>query len=434
MCSCPFLLLSTSTLALHRWPYPNDVHNALRSGGVNIYSLRAARPDIASQAWRSPQASEVEARLFFLTQALGKTVDDLVDHPQYLWSRFERHVLPRALYAHTLGALPSLTLRELLGTPDLRDRPSPVAAWPAVCGVTANRTDYEACFWAVQRLAEAGGGDESLLSRSVEAGLDTIRAEISWSPTLAHSSHRPLRQRTATNVAMRAPMVEELAMKVCPLCERPIPPELESRHHLVPKLKGGKMEPDNIVVLHRPCHDKVHAVFTEAQLARSYASVEALLTAPEIATFVHWIRKRPIGFADGTTSLRRRRQRGKLRMMARDGLDAESDSVGAGIYGGRVQRDANGEIVIGQQYEQVRCGVVRPRCGTPAVWYACGVVRLRCGTPAVWYARGVVPAVWYARGYARRERRVVAVARRLPCVTWRVVAVARRLPCVTCAV
>lgn len=34
-----------------------------------------------------------------------------------------------------------------------------------------------------------------------------------------------------------------------------------------------------------------------------------------------------------------------------DGFDPYSDSVGAGIYGGSVKRDANGNIVIGQQYQ-----------------------------------------------------------------------------------
>ena len=35
-----------------------------------------------------------------------------------------------------------------------------------------------------------------------------------------------------------------------------------------------------------------------------------------------------------------------------EGLDAEADAVGPGIYGGRVVRDADGAVVIGQQYEE----------------------------------------------------------------------------------
>ena len=50
---------------------------------------------------------------------------------------------------------------------------------------------------------------------------------------------------------------------------------------------------------------------------------------------------------------------GRLRQFSRhvglhaEGLDAESDSVGPGIYGGRVERDAaTGEIIIGKQFEE----------------------------------------------------------------------------------
>ena len=35
----------------------------------------------------------------------------------------------------------------------------------------------------------------------------------------------------------------------------------------------------------------------------------------------------------------------------KEGFDPYSDSVGPGIYGGRVKRDENGEIVIGKQYQ-----------------------------------------------------------------------------------
>lgn len=35
----------------------------------------------------------------------------------------------------------------------------------------------------------------------------------------------------------------------------------------------------------------------------------------------------------------------------RDGFDPYADSVGPGIYGGNVVRDAKGEIVIGEQYQ-----------------------------------------------------------------------------------
>ena len=81
----------------------------------------------------------------------------------------------------------------------------------------------------------------------------------------------------------------------CPLCDRPIPPDVrQSRHHLTPKLKGGKGGPT--VLLHQICHNEIHATFTEAELAREFHTIEALRAHPRIARFVAWVAKRPPGF------------------------------------------------------------------------------------------------------------------------------------------
>ena len=45
-------------------------------------------------------------------------------------------------------------------------------------------------------------------------------------------------------------------------------------------------------------------------------------------------------------------RRGQMTLMMTEGLEAESDSVGPGIYGGRVSRDERGEIIIGRQFEE----------------------------------------------------------------------------------
>ncbi len=91
---------------------------------------------------------------------------------------------------------------------------------------------------------------------------------------------------------------------VCPLCDRPIPPDVRSsRHHLVPKLKGGKGGP--VVLLHDICHRRIHATLSEADLARSFHSVDALRAHPEIARFIAWVRRRPPGFHARTAGGRR---------------------------------------------------------------------------------------------------------------------------------
>lgn len=92
----------------------------------------------------------------------------------------------------------------------------------------------------------------------------------------------------------------------CPLCGREIPPAFESRHHLIPKLKGGKHGP--IVVLHEICHGKIHSVFTEAELARDYHSIELLLAHPEMAKFVRWVSKRPPSYRSSNRGNHRRRR------------------------------------------------------------------------------------------------------------------------------
>ena len=68
---------------------------------------------------------------------------------------------------------------------------------------------------------------------------------------------------------------------ICPLCRRPIPQGAPaSRHHLRPRLKGGKG--GETVLLHHLCHREIHAALTEAELARDYATVEALRAHPRL--------------------------------------------------------------------------------------------------------------------------------------------------------
>jgi len=98
------------------------------------------------------------------------------------------------------------------------------------------------------------------------------------------------RRRAATLAQAQAPTFEQ--SKVCALCDRPIPPALRDAHHLIPKSRGGVITVD----MHRACHKQIHALFTETQLARNYASLQALRAHAELVRFINWVRDKPSEF------------------------------------------------------------------------------------------------------------------------------------------
>ena len=91
----------------------------------------------------------------------------------------------------------------------------------------------------------------------------------------------------------------------CPLCNRSLPDNIATKHHLVPKLKGGLN--GHTEMMHKICHSKIHSVFTEGELAKEYNTVDKLLDNEEIAKFVGWVRKQPDSFDDGNKMHRRKR-------------------------------------------------------------------------------------------------------------------------------
>ncbi|AEG93150.1 HNH endonuclease [Ramlibacter tataouinensis] len=108
------------------------------------------------------------------------------------------------------------------------------------------------------------------------------------------------RQRDTTLDALPPVAVGDPA---CPLCGRPIPPAQRDAHHLLPRSHGGR----HTEVLHRICHRQVHALLSEAELARDYHSIEALRSHPEVARFIAWVRTKPPGFMERTRKSARRR-------------------------------------------------------------------------------------------------------------------------------
>ena len=93
----------------------------------------------------------------------------------------------------------------------------------------------------------------------------------------------------------------------CPLCKRPlVAGRSVDEHHLVPKSQGGKTQA-NTAQIHRVCHRKIHATFSERELAKDYNTWHALQAHPEIAAFVVWLANKPPTFYDNSRKPARRR-------------------------------------------------------------------------------------------------------------------------------
>lgn len=79
-------------------------------------------------------------------------------------------------------------------------------------------------------------------------------------------------------------------MPTCALCRRSFPPvddpQAFQQHHLRPERRAESA----VVTLCRPCHDQVHALFTNEELRDSYDTVAALRDADRLQGYLSWIR------------------------------------------------------------------------------------------------------------------------------------------------
>jgi len=79
----------------------------------------------------------------------------------------------------------------------------------------------------------------------------------------------------------------------CELCERD---ECRLyRHHLVPQSRKHHEEEEygTLAKLCRDCHRKIHATWDNKTIARQLPTIDKLRAAPELQSYLAWIRKRP---------------------------------------------------------------------------------------------------------------------------------------------
>jgi hypothetical protein len=101
----------------------------------------------------------------------------------------------------------------------------------------------------------------------------------------------------------------------CELCGRAV--GQLTKHHLIPRMRHrhrhtraayGRTElGTRLLWVCRPCHDHIHAVLSEKELAAAYNTRMALLAHPEIRRFVDWIRRRPVSLKPRSRAMKRRR-------------------------------------------------------------------------------------------------------------------------------
>lgn len=91
----------------------------------------------------------------------------------------------------------------------------------------------------------------------------------------------------------------------CGLCNRELGEVLVEEHHLIPKMKKGKeTEP-----IHRICHRKIHATFTEKELDIYYHTFERLREHEAMQKFIKWVSKKPSEYYSGSNETTQRRKK-----------------------------------------------------------------------------------------------------------------------------
>lgn len=88
------------------------------------------------------------------------------------------------------------------------------------------------------------------------------------------------------------PAAAPVVAAACPLCGRPLGGVNIDRHHLIPKSLKGREQ----FAIHKICHRKIHATFSERELLHAYHTWDALQGHDEMRAFIAWVAKRPPEF------------------------------------------------------------------------------------------------------------------------------------------
>lgn len=91
---------------------------------------------------------------------------------------------------------------------------------------------------------------------------------------------------------------------LCPICDREMVMGASvDRHHWIPRAAGGR----DWDWIHQICHRKIHTLFSETALAKSFSNAASIRAHPEMIKFIQWVKHRPQEFNDWHKNPRRRR-------------------------------------------------------------------------------------------------------------------------------
>lgn len=95
-----------------------------------------------------------------------------------------------------------------------------------------------------------------------------------------------------------------MKLDTCPLCERLliIGPSVD-KHHLIPKSLGGK----EVVLIHKICHQKIHSLFSERELLKTYNSIEKIKNHEDMKKFIQWVQKKSPEYLDLNITAKRKK-------------------------------------------------------------------------------------------------------------------------------
>lgn len=68
------------------------------------------------------------------------------------------------------------------------------------------------------------------------------------------------------------------------------------------------VDKDNLVIIHKVCHQKIHATFPEKELYDFYHTVERLTEHEQMKKFIKWVSKKPLDYYDKNDQTQHRKK------------------------------------------------------------------------------------------------------------------------------